>query len=305
MLTHAQIAELIRIVKQHADHFLVSMLGYKVVDDKDLKELINAGIIPPTTDPKIFQYAYILGKLKAILTAKQYKALSFKDMKEVVREKWAIAQPTSELEESRIRAAERRAARGLQNIRRNIVDGLYKKIEEEQSKTITEAEVKDIVKDQVVTALKTRASITSLASAIPRELKSYSRDWLMVASTEMHSARQHGTADAIIRGTGAYSGFSEDADDRRVFVQPTRGACDECKDAYLDERGIPKIFKLSELMANGTNIGVPKKQRKPVVPPHHPWCLCEMNYIPPGHEFNDDGELYLKDPSALLKAEAA
>jgi len=299
MLTPPQIAELVRIIKLHADHFLVSMFGRGMITKADLQELIKAGLIPPSTDPKIFENAFILGKLKAILTAKQYKHLKYGELEELAKEKWATVQPLSKLEQSYVDSAKRRAARGIRNINRDITDGLYAKIEEEEQKQFTEATVKERIRDIVVTAKKTRMGVTSLASALPRELKSYSRDWLRVASTELHMVRQRGVAEAISQGTGVYEGFAEDPEDRRVFIRPTAGACDECKRDYLDKRGVPKVFKLSELLANGTNVGVPKKNRKPIIPPHHCWCLCETNYMPPGHSFKDDGTLYLSDPVAL------
>ncbi len=299
MLTTPQIIELLRIIEQHADQFLISVFGTEAVSESSLKELIAAGLIPPSIDPEIFKHAYALGKLKAILTASQYKSLKFSELKKLMKLKWSVVAPLTSVEKLRIRSAEQHSVRGIRNIAKDIQDGIFAKLQEEQEEVLTEATIEQYIKDEVITAIKFRDTVSSLASALPRKLKTHSRDWLRVASTELHKVRQWGTADAIMRGVGAYSGFDEDPEDSRVFVQPTKGACEECKEAYLDKNGIPKIFKLSDLIANGTNIGVPKKQRKPVVPPHHPLGLCEMNYIPPGHEFNDKGELYLADPEAL------
>lgn len=288
MLTQQQLAEMVRLIKLHADHFLVSLFGRNAVAKEDLQALINAKLIPPKTDPKILEYSFVLGKLKAILEASEYKGLTFEKLKELAEAPWTKMQPLSNMEKIHISSAERRAARGVMGVADHIRDGLYDALEKELQRRVTEADVRDIIREEVVSARKARDSLTTLASAIPRRLKSYSRDWLRVASTEMHQARQWGTADAILSGTGAYSGFGEDADDRRVFVRPTLGACKECQRDYLDAQGVPKIFLLKDLLANGTNIGVPKKQRGPVIPPHHPWplkldgteALTEIGWIP-------------------------
>ena len=295
MLTQQQLSELVRIIKLHADHFLVSMFGRKAVTKSDLDALINSGLIPPRTNPRIFEYSFVLGKLKSILGAEQYKTLDFEELKEIAQAPWAKMQPYTEMEQIHIDSAERRAARGILGIADDIRNGLYEELEGELQRVITETDVKDIVREEVVSSRKARDSLTTLASAIPRRLKSHSRDWLRVASTELHQARQWGTADAILSGKGAYSGFGEDPDERRVFVRPTTGACPECKVAYLNANGVPKIFLLKDLLANGTNIGVPKRQRKAVIPPHHPWCLCELNYLPRGASLDDNGKMVVKE----------
>ena len=310
-LTPTQLQELAQIIKRYADRFLVSVFGKKALTKSDLDALIAANLIPDTTDPKVLEHSYVLGKLKAILTAPEYNSLTFDRMKELAEKlqgpvgargpSWVKMEPQTEIERLRIAGARATAARGVQNIEDNIRNGFFKDLEKELGKTVTEAIIKDEIRDTVATAIKQRRTVSQLSYDIPRRLKTYTRDWLRVAATEMHSARMNGTADAILQEEGSYAGFPDAPEDKRVIVRPTKGACNECRRDYLDRNGNPIIWKLTELMANGTNIGVPKAQRKPVVPPHHPWCLCEMDYIPPGFGFNEDGDLTLLDPEKLYE----
>lgn len=59
------------------------------------------------------------------------------------------------------------------------------------------------------------------------------------------------------------------------------GNCKHCVRLYLTS-GIgsePKIFKLSELIANGSNIGKKVADWKPTLDPIHPYCRCNLMYL--------------------------
>ena len=298
-LTPSQLAELARIIKQHTDLFLVSLLGTSVVSQDDIEELIKAGLIPPETDPKLFEYSYVLGKIKAMLTSDKYRSLTFDALKELAGVSWHKMEPPSILEQFRIDASKAQAASGVQGIADDIKNGVFRDMERQITGNLTERIVRQGIRDEVVNALESRRTVLQLAYDIPRRLQSYNRDWLRVASTEMHAARCQGTVDAIRQKEGLYAGFPEEQADQRVVVSPTTGACPECRRDYLDLNQKPKIWKLSDLEANGTNIGVPKKLRKPVLPPHHPWCLCEVDYVPPGFDYDAQGNLALMRPEDL------
>ena len=52
--------------------------------------------------------------------------------------------------------------------------------------------------------------------------------------------------------------------------------CHWCNKAYNNDDGTPKIYKLSELQANGSNLGLPKGAWKPVIGAHHFRCRCQL-----------------------------
>ena len=53
----------------------------------------------------------------------------------------------------------------------------------------------------------------------------------------------------------------------------------------------PKVFKMSELIANGDNYGLKQADWKPVVGTIHPNCMCPLNVMPPGTKFDSQGNL--------------
>lgn len=67
------------------------------------------------------------------------------------------------------------------------------------------------------------------------------------------------------------------------------GNCRFCLNAYTTAGAgsKPIIFDLSELIANGTNIGRKSKDWKPVLTNIHPFCRCMLRYVPDGYEWDD------------------
>jgi len=144
------------------------------------------------------------------------------------------------------------------------------------------AEQGNFVGEALAKVLENRWSPESLAAMLRRETEDDVTDWDRLAVTEIQNAHEHGVADDI------QSSFGDDALAAKL-INPD--ACEYCKRMYLDERGLPKIYKLKTLRANGDNIGRKKEQWRAVIGVTHPWCHCVLIYVPNGFKFNDEGEL--------------
>lgn len=55
--------------------------------------------------------------------------------------------------------------------------------------------------------------------------------------------------------------------------------CAWCSKFYTNKDGSPKVYKLSELLANGSNDGLPKSSWRAVVGSTHPRCRCQLHYL--------------------------
>lgn len=124
-----------------------------------------------------------------------------------------------------------------------------------------------------------------LASRIGHATGDWGRDMRRVAMTEKQFAVQAGKAAAIAgpRGDGS----------KRVAKIPNPGACPDCIKHYLTA-GVgspPRIFRLDELLANGTNAGRKRADWLPTVGPLHPYCGCDLVEVPDGFVFDEDGDL--------------
>lgn len=84
-----------------------------------------------------------------------------------------------------------------------------------------------------------------------------------------------------------------------VYKEVFEGACKHCVKLYLTN-GIgskPIIFKLSELRANGSNIGRKVDEWKATIPPVHPHCRCQIFELQEGYLWNEETKRFdLVDP---------
>ena len=103
------------------------------------------------------------------------------------------------------------------------------------------------------------------------------RDWHRVAQTELWNAKLQGEAHAILDGSSP---------------RPAPDCCPMCRKLYLEKDGVtPRVFKLSELMENGDNIGKKQAEWVATLGPVHPSCLCCLNVKPKDAVFDKDGNL--------------
>lgn len=123
-----------------------------------------------------------------------------------------------------------------------------------------------------------------------RELsKDWERDWHRVAHTELWDAKVQGEAQSIMNGE---SPLSNKGGETRVFKRPSPMACPMCKKLYL-EKGTnkPRVWKLSELAANGTNYGKKQADWKPTLGTLHPNCMCPLSVLPDGYHLDNNGDI--------------
>lgn len=72
------------------------------------------------------------------------------------------------------------------------------------------------------------------------------------------------------------------------------GCCEDCIKLFLTNgiKSQPKIFRLSFLEANESNIGKPRNIWKPTVLPVHFGCECALNEVPEGFIWNNDTQSF-------------
>jgi hypothetical protein len=146
----------------------------------------------------------------------------------------------------------------------------------------TREELRGRIAGAVSAAVHGRKTVKQLASSLGHETEDWSRDLLRIARTEMQQAHQSGWAAHFSATTGPAT---------RVAKRLDAGACKDCRRLYLDSDGTPRIFLLSDLQANGTNVGKKRGQWLPVVGPVHPNCHCTLVRVPPGFGFDDQGRM--------------
>ncbi|HUV11464.1 MAG TPA: hypothetical protein VMX12_10840, partial [Acidimicrobiia bacterium] len=137
---------------------------------------------------------------------------------------------------------------------------------------LTPDQIRDVVRDKVAANRLRKESVAALKRDLGREVKDWTREWYRLALTETNNAIQLGTAAQL----------EDDHGDPKVSKLPRPDACRACLDLYTEDGTTPRIFRLSELRANGSNVGRPRAQWKATIEAMHPHCACVLVRVPEG-----------------------
>ena len=144
--------------------------------------------------------------------------------------------------------------------------------------------VRNRLHDKLLLEVERRKAMAAIAKDMAEIAETQLHKAQRIIDTETNNAYQDGRALEIIRKSGD--------SDPRVFKLPRPGACPECVKAYLEtDEKTPKVFLLSELIDNGSNIGKSRANRLATLDSFHPFCSCETHWLPPGFGFNAKGAL--------------
>lgn len=130
-----------------------------------------------------------------------------------------------------------------------------------------------------------------LAGELRKVTGDMQQDWDMVIRTELINRRNHGMANEILQGKSIYSDRGAYTE---VYKLPNPDCCKHCRRLYLDDKGVPRIFKLSEMLSFGTNVGKKVQDWKPVVGTCHPHCQCSLHVMPQGCKFDESGNIIIE-----------
>ena len=132
-------------------------------------------------------------------------------------------------------------------------------------------------------------SVGKIKTELRDATKDGNRNWLRVATTETSNAIGIGSTDRIVsqnRSTPA-----EDIYVYRIVVLDA-ALCKYCRRFYQDSDGSPKVYKLSTLLANGSNYGRKAFQWKPVTTATHPNERCsQVIQLRPGWKVQPGGSV--------------
>lgn len=286
LLTHAQLEALEKIIKDHHLAAVAGLIHPSLLTLQDFQRLTEQGLISqdlkyvvhpkahekPPERVEFTDVAYDFGRSLIPVTAYErdkgprphsYELPAF--------ERARVSQPPHSTEEKHaMEWARRNAGMHIRNLGASIAHDVATAISEE------DAEIRkryvETVKDKTTENIKRRESWRKLASEIGHATGDWSKGLGRIAATERSRAVQEGTVAGLKE--------REKKPAKKIFVArvPTPDACDDCVRLHLTAgRGSkPKIFPLSQLEANGSNVGRKRAQWKAVVGPAHPWCF------PPG-----------------------
>lgn len=304
LLTPAQLEALKAIVRDHHAAFAVGVLGPDAIPGEDLQRLLRLGITPSDLSTifasgeagkagppalRLLDYAYQYGRATA--DPKGRRTHEDQTIDDFVAHLDRTRESLTEVDKQAMGAARYHAGQ--------YVRGMGDRLALEIGALVLDADAEQrrrymgTIQRELEDSIDRQGAWRELASDIGHATEDWSRDMQRLAATEQQFAMQEGLARGMAKG--------RNPKDIRVAKLPSPTACPDCIRLHLTAGpgSPPKVFRLSELTANGTNVGVKRTAWKPTVGPVHPWCACELVEVPEGWTFDPEtGEMM---PEVMLR----
>lgn len=282
-LSQDQVDELMEIIESQTLGFVAFNVGPSILSTSDIDLLARYGVdvTQISEDGNLLEQAFRFGVLSEAIGDLKSKEVTYDQLKSYIDQQKYI--PLTEIE--------RGALKSVKNQAYSDIKGLGNRIQRDTQHIVIEADrerrakYENIIEDAAERMVANRESVRSMVSDLGHKTGDWNRDFGRISDYVNHMAFDSGRASQIERAHGKNS---------KVYKDVYPGACRHCIRLYLTN-GIgskPRIFKLSTLLANGSNIGRKAKDWKPVVGPTHPWCRCTLSEYDSRYEFNPDTRRY-------------
>ena len=271
-LTPSQIRQIKKVIEEHMNVIMELTIGDMKVSPETLKKL---GV--PKSVSNLITDSSKYGKLTTVMN----KNLSKMSPQEV----------NDMLKKLKVSSRQQRSMEYLKAKTQLSIDNLTQRM---TSAVITSAlqnqlDMYQAIGQVVPEAVKKNTDRYKVVQQLRDLTQDWERDWHRVAHSEMWDAKVQGEANAIMDNE---SPISKKGKDTMVFKRPAPNACNKCKQLYLEADGItPKLFKITELQANGSNYGKKQADWKPTLGILHPNCMCPLSVMPDGYKFDSSGQL--------------
>lgn len=283
ILSPKQINDLLKIIESNQLIVIGRELGVEFLTEQDKELLMQSGVdVDSLYDGSndTLQLQFQLGMLAQSLGAARVNKLTFNQLKEYISHGDYI--PLTAREIASINAIRNQTFTDLKKLGGSIFQDVNQVLTEKSLKAQAE-----FIRKELEAGFLDKATVTEIAHGIAEKTGDWSRDFERIVAYNSHLAFEEGKAAMIQRDAGDT--------DPLVYKTVFEGACEHCQNLYLTN-GIgsqPKIFKLSELRANGTNIGRKVKDWKAVLGPVHPFCRCLLNHLFSGYKWDKEKKRFV------------
>lgn len=271
-LTYSQIQKVKKIIEEHMEILMQLTIGGAQPPERLIKKLN----LPKSAENLVLD-AYKYGKL-GVDQGKPMGSISRRDVQILI-------------DKLRLNPRQKKSMEYIKAKTQANLDSLTARITSGVVNTVLNSQISmyQAVKQVIPQAMATHADRYQVIQKLRDMTGDWERDWHRVAHTEMWDAKVMGEAQAIIDGE---SPLSDKGKNTMVFKRPGPNACNKCNQLYLEKDGVtPRLFKLSDLQAQGTNYGLKQADWKPTLGVLHPNCMCPLSVMPDGFHFDDRGQL--------------
>ncbi len=248
------------IIEKHHASFLVGMLGHKVLTATQLRKLKEAGIDVSNKESfieNLYHHNYLNehGSAEAPTSVQEMEA----QQEDAIMPKEAEHDASREhLNANMQQLIEKQQQEVLSRVE-GIIRERNNKFKFDKARSLL-----DVSKDKSLVGLKV-------------ELRDYSRDasrnWVRIVNTEVSNAVSLGSVDRIVDDNK-----NVDLKDVLVYriVVNDSALCTFCRKFYRDKDGSPKLYRMNDLLANGSNFGKKRADWLPTAMATHPSERCSQ-----------------------------
>lgn len=285
MLTFSpdKIQRLLDIINFRQVLFVAKHVGSNMLTLGEKALIRMRGIAPEELleDEADLPQAFKFGMLTAAVEENQVKKLTLPAFQKFVAS--GKFTPLNLRERAALESVQQQALTDIKGLGHSMGEHLQQDLRELTDKKRHAIEAED-VREAATETLKEREDIKEMALRLGHRTGQWARDFDRISDFVMHRALDEGRAVAF-----ATQAEKQGQPDPWVFKDVYAGACKHCIRLYLTNGtgSAPKVFRLSELQANGSNVGRKVADWKPVVGPTHPYCRCTLGNRPADTQWNE------------------
>lgn len=278
ILNNNQILEILNVIKRNNLLYVVGSVGLECLNKEDIEFLKDRGIDIEAikADFTPFEQAFYFGRLCGLLNNKDAMKLEYSDLLKYLR-KGQFSKLT-EREEIMLNLAKQKTYNHITWLTTQQQTEVSTIINEENKKSL---ETQKLIRDEIALGIEQKKSLRRISNDIQIKMNDWTKNMDRIIETEYNNVFQSGRAAEYEKKYGS---------DVRVYKEVYKGACRHCIEKYLTN-GIgskPRIFTLSELKKNGSNIGKKVGEWSGVLESMHPHCRCLLNNVLSGWEWNEE-----------------
>lgn len=288
ILNDQQLKEILEIIERFHNSFVYNNISQDL-PDTIVEDLKKRGLIDPLADNDQFmKHAYELSRLKHLTEGLKDPIRNLDQLK---RHLMTNPVPMTDFEVAAIEHLTSTAKQYLQKHASWLKTAVDESVRN-QNMALRHDLVGGNIKNAIARGVAERKGISQIVSTVRKLSPDTYRDFHRIVQTELQNAINVGQVDNIMSRNR-----DKKSDQILVYKRPNPDACQYCKAAYLMPDGqTPRIFTMSELLANGTNYGRKARDWKPVYETMHPWCQCRLYQLQPGWGFQN-GTLHFFGPN--------
>lgn len=286
MFSQKQISELLKVLEKQNLLFISSKLGTDYLTEDEINRLQHFGINPYHQYQEandIAKMSFHFGLISDAIGQIESKKITVSDLKDYFESGKHI--PLTQIEKNTINSVKKQYLGDIKANNGKIFQDLNNIISKHEKNNRKAYE--QVIRDEVEKGILMKKTSGEIARELARKTGDWSRNFKRIVDFISHSAFNEG------RAAWVEDKYGEDA---LVAKNVYLGACKYCIRLYLTA-GVgsePKIFKLSQLKANGTNIGRKTDEWKPTIPPSHPHCRCTLYSVDTKFDWDEKSQSFDK-----------